>query len=290
MQASERLFCILISLILGCASKKPVWGDPETGFILQYRMSPKQMLQYSSITVENTTMEMMGQSMESQTNIDIVYSMNQLDPDVQKNNRSRITIDSLNWMTNNFQGEQKINTQALFGKSFGITYSPIGKELAFSGIDTLPKIDLGRMGGQRGVKNLFRSLFPDLAEVPIKIGGSWTSREEHKDQQNNMDILVAIDSESILEGEETIDGVECLRIKTESQGTLDGEGSMMGSDMTFEGDLEATSTWFFDYKNGLLIKAVSEDTMEGTVAVSGQANMTIPMSQESKSEIKCIRK
>jgi hypothetical protein len=64
---------------------------------------------------------------------------------------------------------------------------------------------------------------------------------------------------------------------------------MMGADMTFEGDLEGESTWYFDYKKGIFIKSISEGIMEGTVAVSGQTNMTIPISQESQSETRLVK-
>ena len=103
-----------------------------------------------------------------------------------------------------------------------------------------------------------------------------------------MDITTHVKSENTLQGYETINGKECLKMSTVSEITLDGSGSMMGSDMTFEGDIESTSTWYYDYKNGLYIKQKTEAVLEATIAISGQANMTMPMSQESTLDIELI--
>ena len=70
---------------------------------------------------------------------------------------------------------------------------------------------------------------------------------------------------------------------------LDSKGQMMGSDMTFEGDVEGSEIWYFDYKAGRLLRSESETTMEGTVALSGQSNFTIPISETENKTVQWIR-
>jgi len=82
--------------------------------------------------------------------------------------------------------------------------------------------------------------------------------------------------------------MECLKFATMYQGTLDGEGEQMGASLNFEGDLEGKGTWYFAYKQGMFVKSNTENFMEGTIAVSGAATMTIPMSQETKSEVRLV--
>jgi hypothetical protein len=290
MNALGKLVLVLfLSVLFGCASRKPIWGDAETGFILQYRMVPDQLYEYTGTSQENSVTEMMGQTMESETNITSNYTIATTGIDDQKNLLTEITLNSLDWFSKSMQGERTVDTEGVVGKSFGLTFSPCGKELEYTGVDTLPQIDMGRMEGKRSIKSIFRSVLPDLPAEPTKIGGSWVSKEEFTENQSNMDITIVIESDNTLEGLETINGNECLKIKTKSSGTLDGTGSMMGADMTFEGDLEGESTWYFDYKKGFFVKSNSEGIMEGTVAVSGQANMTIPISQESQSEIQLVQ-
>jgi len=82
--------------------------------------------------------------------------------------------------------------------------------------------------------------------------------------------------------------MECLKITSKSKGTVDGTGERMGMGMNIEGDTDATITWYFAYKLGTFVKAESESFMESTIAISGPTNMTMPMTQETKSEVKLI--
>ena len=276
------LFC---TLWMSCASKKPRWGDAETGFILRYRMDTDRVYTYRTNDVENTFMEMMGQPMETETHTTMTYSIKATGYDDNDNVLTDITVDSLSWIVHSARGDRVIDTQALSGKQFGLSLSTIGEELEYTGIDTLPKIDLGMMGGKQSIKMLFRSVLPDLPPNPTKIGDSWTSEQDYTENQVNMDITVTIESENTLEGYETVDGIECVRIKIESVAAIDGKGDRGGTEMTLEGDTETSTTWYFDYKKGTFIKATSEGLMEGTVAISGQTSMSIPMSRESNSEV-----
>lgn len=281
---------ILISiLLLSCAAKKPPWGDPETGFILKYRMKPNQVFTYHNEANEITTMEMMGQSMESETNRPMTYSIKMTGLDDVKNYLTEITIDSIYWSVHSMQGDLEPDVKPVIGESFGLTISPLGKRVEFKNTDQLPEIDLGQMAGTRDVKSLFESPLVELSENPVKIGDSWKTTEESTETRNNLDITTIAETVNTLEGYETIGDTECLKIKSQTTGTVDGVGNISGMDMVFEGDLEGPTTWFFDYKKGVLMKAVSEIAVEATIAISGQTNMTIPMVTESKSIITLIR-
>ncbi len=286
-----RILIPVLSLLIfiGCAAKKSLWGDPNSGFILKYRIQPGQQMTYHSVTAEFTTLEMMGQSMETETKRDMTYSIHMSGYDEEENLTTEVSIDSLYWKSQSMQGDQEIDTDPVVGSKFGLIISPIGKELEFKDMEALPKIDMGQMAGQFEIKSLFQSLFPDLPPNLVKVGDTWKDDEESTDTRNNIDIKTITESTSTLEGFETIGNTECLKIKTQTVGIMDGAGNMMGSDMSFEGDMEGSTTWYFDYKNGMFIKAVSDVVVEATIAVSGQANMTIPMVTESKVEVSLIR-
>jgi hypothetical protein len=279
---------LICSLWMGCASKKPWWGDPETGFILRYRLDTDRDYTYRTNDVENSFMEMMGQSMESETHRTMTYSIKATGYNDVEDVFTDITVDSISWIVHSAQGDRNIDTKALYGKHFGLSFSTIGEELEFTGIDTLPKIDLGMMGGRQGIKMFFRSILPDLPPNPVKIGDSWTSKQDYTEPQSNMDVTIVIESEHTLEAYETVDSIECLRIKTESTATIDGKGDHGGTEITLEGDSETSTTWYFNYKKGTFVKATSESLMEGSVVISGQTNMSIPMSRESKSEVRLV--
>ena len=281
---SALLFCLLV----GCAAKKPFWGDPKTGLILVYRLEPGQTLRYHTSSTQNATQEMMGQSMNIQTNSTSDYTVTGNGRDAQKNILTTVTIDTIGIVTTDPQGERTVDLTPIIGKSFGLTLSSLGKEMVFSGTDSL-QVEFGPMGGgTRNAQSFFRNPFPDLPENPVTIGSTWTTRDEQVEPQSGMEITITTQTTNILDGFETIDGTECLRIKSQATGTLDGTGEQMGMSMTLEGDLEASSTWYLTYKKGVFVKATSNSFMEGTVMVSGQTNMTIPITQESKAEVRLV--
>ncbi|HDL17815.1 MAG TPA: hypothetical protein ENH29_02050 [Bacteroidetes bacterium] len=279
---------LLLFILWGCASQKAFWGSADSGFILNYRMEKGDILQYTISGNVNQSMEMMGQSIDTKTDFLSKYSIKINDINQQKNFLTTITIDDMSIKVNSQQGVINPDLSSIIGKKFGLTASPKGKELEYSGVDSIT-INMGQMaGGKQSVKNYFRDVFTDLPKKPVKIGDTWTSKDERTEPQGGMQVHMVMDAKHKLLGYEEIDGMACLKIETKGKGTLDGSGERNGAQLSFEGDLETKSTWFFAYKKGLLVKANSDSFMEATIAVSGPTDMTIPMTQETKSGLKLI--
>ncbi len=56
---------LVIFILAGCAAKTAkVWGDPQTGLILKYRMAEDQVLKYQASSDFKMKLEVMGQKME----------------------------------------------------------------------------------------------------------------------------------------------------------------------------------------------------------------------------------
>ncbi len=275
-------------LLIGCA-KKPFWGSEKTGFILSYRFAPNDVWKYQATSNQKMNMEQMGQTIDMETNSLSIYTMKGTGLDKKQNFVANIIVDSLSILSKGMGRETKPDLSSLVHKSFGLVFTPKGKELEMPGADSIT-VDLGMMaGGKQDVKNFFRSILPDLPAKPTKVGESWTELDTTDIKQGGMNINVITESTHTLAALETVSGLECLKVTTKTKGTLNGEGQQMGADMNFEGDLEATGTWYFAYKNGLFVKAHSENFMEGTIAVSGAANMTMPITQETKSDVTLLR-
>ncbi len=279
---------LLFSLLVGCAAKKPFWGDVEAGLILRYQLKPNQTWTFHASTKHNSTMEMMGQSMDTESNSTSQYTVKGIGQDDQKNLLTEITVDTMSYISQSPRGEHKHNLSPLIGKSFGLTLSPLGEEIEFSNTDSL-YVDLGMPGGgRRNIETFFRNPFPNLPPNPVKIGNTWTIQDEDTVPQSGLEIAVNTEGINTLERLETVDGIECLKIQSHIVATLDGAGQQMGAEVAFEGDLEGTTTWYFAYKKGVYVKLTSDTFMEGTAVVSGQTTMTIPMTQEAKTEIKLV--
>jgi hypothetical protein len=80
-------------------------------------------------------------------------------------------------------------------------------------------------------------------------------------------------------GKTVCEGRACLQIGYAGDITLEGKGSMRGMELFMEGKGKTSGTLNFDYGDGLIVQEASNSDTEMTAAVTGQENMTIPMSQ-----------
>ncbi|MFC1502221.1 hypothetical protein ACFL6A_02300 [bacterium] len=282
------IIILAVAFLAGCAAKKPFWGDPETGLVFQYRLSSGQAVTFESNTMDVQSMEMMGQAVDTETNVTSNYTVQGKGLDKDKNILSEAKFNSLTIDVSSPQGDMDIDTSPVIGKPFGVTFSPLGKELDYSGIDSTMMISMGQ-AGNRSIKDLFRNPLQDLPDHPVKIGDSWMDIDSLTTPQGGLDITIKTENELTFEGFEEVEGIECAKITVKGNGTIDGSGQQMGMDVALEGDLEIGGTLYFAYKKGMFVKTITETFTEMTAALSGQMNMTIPITQESKSEVNLIQ-
>ena len=280
-------FMVLSLMLAGCMAKKSIWGDPQTGLILEYRIPQDQSLQYKNTSEINQTIDMMGQSIKTSTKILMDYSIKGTGTDDQNNLLTQVNINDFSMVLTGMQGETTPDTSALKGKSFGVSFSPKGKEIVFTGIKDLPKIDLGMMsGGEQSVEQFFQTILPDLPAEPIKVGATWSEPIDNKIQQGPLEVTTKGEATNILEGLETIKGMECVRIKSSTKGTVQGSGEMMGNELNIKGEVKSLATWYFAYKKGLFIKASVEQDSDAKITAGTMGE--IPQSSKIKSEIELI--
>ena len=279
------LVILVIAILAGCAAKRPFWGDPTTGLILQYLMPENQVLKYQTSMETTQSFEIRGQQVEAETNQTSVFTVTSKG---QKgdNHQLNITIESMNVSITSPQGKLSPDMSSVIGKSFDMTLSFLGKELDLSGAEAI-QYDMGP-GGKRSIASGFQTIFPDLAGRPVRFGDSWTTTDAISDKSGNVEISFSFENVNTLEGFETVNGLECVKITAAVTGTLDGKGTQGGVDLTFEGDIEGSYTWYFAYKKGLFIKDIFEGFTKGTATVTGPQYMTIPMTQKIKIETKLI--
>ena len=128
-----------------------------------------------------------------------------------------------------------------------------------------------------------------MAGKPIKVGDTWTSQDTISQKSDRGVTTIVLNSVNKLVGFETLHGLECVKMVAKVTGTIDGQGEQQGMDLLTEGDTEGTDTWYFAYKKGVFVQSVVEVTSEGTIAVSGAQNMTIPMTMDMKFVTKLIQ-
>ena len=173
-------------------------------------------------------------------------------------------------------------------KSFVITFSSKGKEIEFTGIDDLPKISPGQPNAQpQSAKNYFSNLLPRLPEDNLKIGDSWTTPVDDRIQQGPIELAVKGESTSTLDGLETIQGMECVRINTRTKNRVEGSGNAMGQDIKISGDVKGSSTWYFAYRKGIFVKASVEEDASMKINLGAMGEM--PQNTKAKTTVELVQ-
>ena len=277
---------LAICMLAGCAAKTaPVWGDPQTGLILQYRMPEGQVLKYESWGETHQTLNVMGQTIDvdmASTNIFSVESKGKKENDHQLT----ITIDGMSIKIQSPQAELEPDMSTVIGKSFDMVLSSLGKELELIGAEAI-EFDMGPEG-TRNVAAGFQDVFPAVADRPVKVGDTWPDESIVTDKSSSGEAIIKVSSVNTLEAFETIDGLECVRVSAKASGTIEGTGEQQGMELITKGDIKGTATWFFAYKEGLFVKQTMEGSIEGTVNVPSQS-IDIPFTREMTSEIKLVK-
>ena len=275
-----------IFILAGCAAKLPIWGNQQTGLILQYRMAEDLALKYQLTIEQAQDVEVMGQQMKTETKGEIAFTVKS--KGLKENNQQLgITIDSMKIKINSPQGELTPDMTTVEGKSFDMIMSRLGKELDLSGAESI-QYDLGQ-AGKRDVASNFQAIFPDLADKPIKVGDTWTSKDTITEKVGSGEIKISLESLNTLAGFETVGGLECAKITAKITGTLEGGGEQMGADLAFKGEIEGSETWYFAYKEGLFVNQKADVSTKGSVSVSGPQEMSIPMAQNMRIETKLVK-
>jgi hypothetical protein len=193
-----------------------------------------------------------------------------------------VTIEDRAISLTTIQGDMSPDMKSVKGKSFDMVLSPLGAEVDVSGAES---ITYDFATGTRSVANDFKIFFPDLPGKPLKVGDSWPSSFAIEEKVGPADMKLDFQLVNTFEGFETVDGLECARIRANVTGTISGTGSQQGLEMIFGGTHQGTDVWYFAVKEGFFVKSTSDLTTDATISISGPQNMTIPSKSTRKSEV-----
>ena len=279
---------VLLTLfaLAGCTAKTtPIWGNPETGLLLEYRLPVGESLTYESISTLHQTVDIMGQiqEVEGGTTSSITFESKGKKED---NIQVQAKINAMDIHYASAQGEISPDTDGVVGKSFHIIMSSTGKELELIGIEELT-VDMGA-DGIRDLSSDFQDSFPDLAGHPVKLGDTWTSTTPIKVESSVGASTLTFTNTYTLEDFETLDGRECVKIKMDTKGTYEGTTEQGGMELQTGGEIVGTGYLYFAYKEGIYVKITSEGTAEGFISVPSQG-LELPLSREFKSECSLVK-
>jgi hypothetical protein len=267
-------------VLTGCAAKTGAraWGDLDSGLILEYRMSEGDPVSYTFTSSSVQTMEIQGQLIPVESVEILSFSA---EPKGVKDGEFAlgITIDGLTVTISSPKGEMEADTGDVVGESFDMTLSKLGVEGGLPDQDAL-QYTIGPEG-PKSVITGFSVIFPNLPEGAITVGETWPTSVEIVEQSDEGDVVITIDAVNTLEGFETVAGLECAKIATVLTGTIEGSGMQQGAAWTMQSDMEGSGDWYFAYKEGIVVRDVTEGTADGAIVVqSPGGEMTIPVSRE----------
>jgi hypothetical protein len=270
---------------VGCAAKSGLVESVEIGVVMKYQAATEQPLKYQYSHKFAQKLEVAGKEVEMSGNQSMLYSMS-VRP---KNNNLEldVTVEAASFAANSPMGEMTADMSEVIGSKFVMLLSPVGKELDLGKAAT---ITFGLAPGEtRSLAFEMGSFFPNLPDRPLKIGESWTSVDTISEKSGDRELTIALDSKNKLVGIEKINGRECLRIATESTGTMTGTGQQQGVPLTTNATITASDVWFFDPVAGVYVKSESTGTAEGSIEAKGPQPMTIPMRNQFSFTISLVK-
>jgi hypothetical protein len=277
---------LAMGLLAGCAAKKYVMVEKPKGITLEYRMPEGEVLRYTTSQQTTQTMEPMGMPLE--TVMTKSYELS-LKPEGREGEayEVEITVDAMDAGAKTVQGEFSADVDSVIGKSFGMSMSRLGKVLDVSEAEAI-QYGIGPQG-TRSIKADFEFMFPRLAEMPLSIGDTWTTRDTVSMIEGGIEILIISEGINTLKAIEPMAGFDCAVVETQVAGEVRGEGEQQGAKVGFEGTITGTETWYFAYQQGIFVENSSNIYTNGSISVSGPSEMTFPMTERASSKVSLVK-
>ena len=141
------------------------------------------------------------------------------------------------------------------------------------------------MGRSSTLFNAYKEfvVFPNSA---IKFGDTWN--DERTDTTKGTQMVTKVNTIYTLAGTEEKNGHPCMKITYTGKLEIGGKMTQMGMEFFMEGSGEKSGTLWFDQKSGIIIAKDNTSDQDLTMALTGQMQMTIPITQTNISKFTLI--
>jgi hypothetical protein len=286
LKGAEAL-AVLLAVFVAAGGASIAAVAPQSAVSLVYQFPEGRTLSYRTTGSQTQNMDMMGQTMttESVSSMDFtIKGKGTKDGNLVLN----VTIDAAKTDVSSPQGNMSPDMSVIVGKAFDIVVSKLGKEIDVSGAEAI-KYDTPT-GGTRDLSSGFQAFFSDLPDKPAKVGDTWPSEDTIVQKEGLGETRIHFKNLNTFDGIETVDGYECARIKAVVQGTITGNLEQQGVGISVDMKMDGTDTWYFAITEGIYVKSDMKAALGGVVAVGEPANMTIPVSGETRQSASQIKK
>jgi hypothetical protein len=275
-----RMFIMIMATVFAMINLN---GQAQEKFGLSYKMEKGKTYKFTQDNKSETTQEMGGQEMKMSSdghtilkyevenistggNISLIYSYDEVKFHMKGMGRDTI-MDMTNLMDK--------RTRAVITKT--------GKVLKETPLDT----------SKSSKSNISLSIFasanmPWLPEKEVGIGDKWPKLSNDTTPSQEGQTVYKRNVEYTLTGKDKKGNHDCLKIEFKGTVEMTGKMKQMGMDLVIEGSGDISGTAWFDPALGMLIEEQTVTAIEMNMAVTGQAQMTVPMSQKISTTQKLV--
>jgi len=260
-----------------------VQGRAQEKFSLGYKMEKGKVYKFAQENIIETIQEMEGQEMKMNTDGHTMIKYEVEDVSREGTITLVYSYDEVKLHLKGIGKDTTMEMKKMLDKKTRAEITKNGKVIQESSVDTT-----------KGLKsmmslNLFASSnLPRLPEQAIGIGDKWSGVTNDTSQSDDGLVVYKRNIEYTLAGTDKKSNHDCLKIDFKGNLEMTEKMKQMGMDVAREGSGETSGSLWFDPASGLLIEEQTVTAIEMTMAITGQSQITIPMSQKTTTTQKLV--
>ena len=244
-------------------------------FLLEYRYVKGKTYKYQEESKFESVQEINGQEMKATGS---TFSLMKMIVESVSESGDITFINSLEDLkitTKMITMDTTMVMKDLLDKNIQTIISKTGKMIDQKILDTLI---MGKNFMERG--NSLLTVYKEFIVFPeheLKFGDTWN--DERTDTTKGTQMVTKINAVYTLAALEEKNSHPCLKITFTGKMEIGGKMTEMGMDFFMEGTGDTSGTLWFDQKSGIIIAKESTNDQDLTMALTGQMQMTIPITQ-----------
>ena len=256
----------------------------DDSYTLKYNLKKSQTVEYVFTAETETTQEIQGT--ENTSNSTSSAKMKMTSNGRTKDGKLSLILEYESFsirMYNAMFDTTFTNPEGLIGKRIQKILADNGDQIKSVELDT---IKLPTILGQGFTSQ--QEILQNLPQTPIKAGETITNTDVDSVSRFGGTVVMKSTSKYTLLGTEEKNNHQCVKVKVATSIEVKGDGAIQGMKFFIEGDGDIDGTFWFAPEEGLLVSSQSQMDMESTAAITGQMNMTIPITQAVKTTIDLV--
>lgn len=242
---------------------------------LSYKPEKGKAYRYIQDNLIETTQEMGGQEMKFNTDGHAVLKYEIEDVNAEGNFTVVYSYEEYKMHAKGMGRDTVMDMKNMLDKKTRTELNKLGKVIReITGDSSKASKGLSSMNLSGGAN------FQILPDHPVSIGEKWNRTSSDTTNADESKMVYRRNIDYTLVGKETKGKYECLKVELKGSIELTGKMKQMNMDMAMEGGGETTGTFWFDPNSGMMVEEVNNTTLEMTLALTGQAQMTIPVTQK----------